>query len=143
MKALRLSVANASIFGWFYSLFKMRPWLTRVKTRLSYKKNSAKNLIFDSTSSNSTSIHQFYYSASTRLRLQSFGIRLNIFESRVRTPLHQNLLSGIPIPNVFAIKYVILLQVTHPLLSGFSVMILKLVDLIRDLVIIKFYKIGW
>ena len=46
--------------------------------------------IFDSRSSNSPSIHQFYYSASTRLKSQTFSIRLND-ESRVGTPLRQNL----------------------------------------------------
>ena len=47
--------------------------------------------IFDSRSSNSTLIHPFYYSASTRLRLQSFGIHLHD-KSRVGTPLRRNLL---------------------------------------------------
>ena len=42
--------------------------------------------IFNSGSSNSTSIHQFYYSASTRLRSPTFNIRLDD-ESRVGTPL--------------------------------------------------------
>ena len=58
-------------------------------------KNSANNSIFasvlDSRSSNSTSIHQFYYSASTRLRAQTFTIRLDD-ESQVGTPLRLNLL---------------------------------------------------
>ena len=44
-------------------------------------KNSAKNSIFtsifNSRASNSTLIHQFYYLALTRLRLQRFGIRLD------------------------------------------------------------------
>ena len=56
-------------------------------------KNSANNSVLDSIfdlgSRNSTSIHQFYDSASTRLRLQSFGIRLND-ETGVGTPLRQN-----------------------------------------------------
>ena len=47
-------------------------------------KNSANNLIFDSRSSNSIAILQFSDSASTRLRLQSFDIRLNN-EPRVGT----------------------------------------------------------
>ena len=47
--------------------------------------------IFDLRSSNSTSIHQFQDSALTRLRLQSFSIRLDI-ESRVGTPLRPYLL---------------------------------------------------
>ena len=60
-------------------------------------KNLAKNsifasifdLIFDSRWSNSTSIHQFYYSASNQLSLQSFGIHLDD-EFWVGTPLPQN-----------------------------------------------------
>ena len=43
-------------------------------------------MIFDSRSSNSTLIHQLYYSASTWLRSQTFSIPLNN-ESRVGTPL--------------------------------------------------------
>ena len=42
--------------------------------------------IFDSGSSNSTSIHLFYYLASTQLKSPTFSIRLND-ESRVGTPL--------------------------------------------------------
>ena len=42
--------------------------------------------IFDLRLSNSSSIHQFYYSASIRLRSQTFSIRLND-ESWVRIPL--------------------------------------------------------
>ena len=57
-------------------------------------KNSANNSIFasilDSRSSNSTTILQFSDSASTRLRLQSFDIRLDD-EPRVWTPLCQYL----------------------------------------------------
>ena len=49
--------------------------------------------IFDSRSSNSTSIHQFYDLASTWLRLQSFGIHLGD-EPRVGTPLCRNLVSN-------------------------------------------------
>ena len=45
--------------------------------------------IFDSRSSNSTSINQFYDSNSTWLRLQSFGIRLDE-EPRVGTPMRRN-----------------------------------------------------
>ena len=43
-------------------------------------------MIFDSRSSNSTLIHQLYYSALTGLKSQTFSIRLNN-KSRVRTPL--------------------------------------------------------
>ena len=50
--------------------------------------NSVFNSIFNSRSSNSTSIHQLYDSALTRLRLQSFGIRLDD-EPQVGTPLRQ------------------------------------------------------
>ena len=55
------------------------------------------NLIFDSRSSNLTSIQQFYDSALTRLRLQSFSICLDN-KSWVRTMLRQNL---------FKIKYLL------------------------------------
>ena len=63
-------------------------------------KNSANNSIFasifdsilDSRSSNSISILQFSDSALTRLRLQSFDIRLDD-EPRVGTPLRRYLLS--------------------------------------------------
>ena len=48
------------------------------------------NSIFDSRLSNSTSIHQFCDSASTWLRLRSFGIRLDD-ESLVGTQLRRNL----------------------------------------------------
>ena len=48
--------------------------------------------IFDSRSSNSTTIHQIYYSASTWLRSRTFSICLDV-ESWVRTPLCQNLFS--------------------------------------------------
>ena len=48
--------------------------------------NSVIDSIFDSGSSNSTPIHQFYYSASTRLRSPTFSIRLDD-KSRVGTPL--------------------------------------------------------
>ena len=79
------------------NLWKSRPsYSTRARVDYLFivKKNSAKNLIFASIlnlrSSNSTSIHQFYYSASTRLSLQSFGICLDD-ESRVPTPLRQYL----------------------------------------------------
>ena len=62
-------------------------------------KNSAKNSIFasvfdsilSSRLSNSTSIFQFCDLASTRLRLQSFDIRLDD-EARVGTSLRQNLM---------------------------------------------------
>ena len=54
-------------------------------------KNMANNSVFNSRWSNSTSIHQFYDSALTQLRLQSFSIRLKN-ETRVRTPLRRNLL---------------------------------------------------
>ena len=47
--------------------------------------------VFDSGLSNSTLIHQFYYSASTRLRSPTFRIRLDN-ESRVVTPLCRYLL---------------------------------------------------
>ena len=47
--------------------------------------------IFDSGSSNSTSIHLFYYLASTQLISPTFSICLNN-ESRVGTPLRQCLL---------------------------------------------------
>ena len=53
-------------------------------------KDSANNLIFDSRPSNSTLIHQFYDSASTQLRLQSFSIGL-YDEFRVGNPLCRNL----------------------------------------------------
>ena len=56
-------------------------------------KNSANYSIFASRSSNSPSIHQFYYSASTRLRSQTFSIRLED-ESGVGTPLRQNLVKS-------------------------------------------------
>ena len=46
--------------------------------------------IFDSGLSNSTSIHQFYYSALTWLRSPTFSIRLDD-ESQVGTPLRQYL----------------------------------------------------
>ena len=54
-------------------------------------KNSANNSIFDSTS-----IFQFCDSASTRLRLQSFAIRLDDEpdEPRVGTPLRRYLVSS-------------------------------------------------
>ena len=66
-------------------------------------KNSANNLIFasifdsilDSRSSNSISILQFSYSASTRLRLQSFDVRLDN-EPRVGTPLRRYLTNTFP-----------------------------------------------
>ena len=48
--------------------------------------------IFDSRSSNSTTIHQIYYSASTWPRSRTFSICLDV-ESWVRTPLCQNLFS--------------------------------------------------
>ena len=53
--------------------------------------NSVIDSIFDSGSSNSTPIHQFYYSASTRLRSPTFSIRLDD-ESRVGTPLRRYLI---------------------------------------------------
>ena len=46
--------------------------------------------IFDSRSSNSTTIHQIYYSASTQLRPRTLSICLDD-ESRVGTPLRRNL----------------------------------------------------
>ena len=52
--------------------------------------NSIFDSIFDSRLSKSTSLHQFYDSASTWLRLQSFGIRLDN-KPWVRTPLRRNL----------------------------------------------------
>ena len=42
---------------------------------------------------NSTSIHQFYYSASTRLKSLTFSIRLDD-KSRVRTPLRRYLVKS-------------------------------------------------
>ena len=48
------------------------------------------DLIFNSRSSNSASIHQFYYLASTWLRSLTFSIRLDD-ESRVGTPLRRYL----------------------------------------------------
>ena len=50
--------------------------------------------IFNSRSSNLTSIHQFYYLASTRLRSPTFSIRLDD-KSRVGTPLRQYLYSTV------------------------------------------------
>ena len=47
------------------------------------------NSIFDSGSSNLTSIHQFYYSALTQLRSPTFSIRLDDDDNR--TPLCQYL----------------------------------------------------
>ena len=47
--------------------------------------DSVFDLIFDSRSSNSTTIHQIYESASTQLRSRTFSIRLDD-ESRVGTP---------------------------------------------------------
>ena len=62
-----------------------------------------KNSVLDSRSSNSTSIFQFCDSASTRLRLQSFDIRLDD-EPRVGTPLHRYLKNR--------------QRMTYPLLNG-------------------------
>ena len=59
-------------------------------------KNSANYSVFDSWSSNSGSIHQFYDLASTRLRLQSLSNRLDD-EFRVGTPLRRNLHSTLVI----------------------------------------------
>ena len=53
-------------------------------------KNSANNSIFDLRSSNSTLILKFSNSALTRLRLQSFDIRLDN-EPRMGTPLRRYL----------------------------------------------------
>ena len=50
--------------------------------------------ILKNSTYNSTSIHQLYYSASTRLRSQTFSIRLDD-ESRVGTLLRQNLLARV------------------------------------------------
>ena len=53
--------------------------------KISLFKASIFDLLFNSRLSNSTLIHQFYYSASTRLRLQSLVTRLdNEFESGPR-----------------------------------------------------------
>ena len=60
----------------------------------SWISNSVLDLIFDLRSSNSTTIHQIYYSALTQLRSRTVSIRLDN-ESRVRTPLCQNLVVNV------------------------------------------------
>ena len=54
--------------------------------------NSVFDSILNSTPNNPTPIHHFYLSGSTRLKLQSFDIRLDD-EAWVGTPLRRNLLA--------------------------------------------------
>ena len=82
-------VNQCHIFIWLWPIYTNFYYLNRVKTQLLYLKtrliyfifvlifDSVFDSIFDSGSSNSTSIHQFYYSASTRLRSSTFTIRLD------------------------------------------------------------------
>ena len=90
---LRCRTARGSSIGLFHvgpiKVKACKKTSENTSTPPCYSKNI--RLIFDMRSSNLTTIHQIYYSASTWLRSRTFSIRLDD-ESRVGTPLRRNLI---------------------------------------------------